>query len=398
MNNISFLLGCGISIPAGLPGTWEITNEIICNWDKWYKDDTQYLLKKSSRQSKEYFEKSPYSDWTRKIAFFLNLINKEIKQYYGFIAKIDVVDNYEEIYDFVYHIRQALTRTIDNPLTNRIINCLMHSSEFFHSSNEDKYSELKLLCYESMQFIKNVVHSQLQKKGTKSSGFNIIKNVIEKGNVQSIFTLNHDTLLEEFLKEKNIEFYDGFEKKSKNGVRFWESNFANNSTALQYLKLHGSINWFNFRIDSDIGLKIGNIGLVEKWQSEGVVDCIVEETKYRVEKFPNFLTGTNDKYLEYNYGQYLELFAQFHSLLKTTETLIIAGYGFGDNAVNLRIIDWFENNKNSKIEIISPDIEKTVNNAKGAIYARLKDWDSSRISFIEKGIENTKLSDLKFLQ
>lgn len=50
MKKYSILFGCGISIPAGIPGTWEITNEILCKWNDWYKYDSQYRLKVNSGQ------------------------------------------------------------------------------------------------------------------------------------------------------------------------------------------------------------------------------------------------------------------------------------------------------------------------------------------------------------
>jgi len=393
---ISFLFGCGISIPAGLPGTWEITNEILCNWDKWFKCDTQYRLKANSSQGKEYFNSSPYSDYPRKIGYFLNLINKEIDQYYGYVAKIDAIQNYEEIYDFIYHISQALSREIDNPFTNRIVQSLVHSIEPLFTANQNKYQELQLLCDESMLFMKNVILSKLSNKFGCLDYFGVIADLIKTKEIHSIFTLNHDRLFESFLRKKLIEYYDGFKPVEENGVRFWESDFNNHPDKIKYLKLHGSIDWFNFRIDDGLSFNLYNIGLVKNWNSEDEVRTTINNQEYRVDKFPEFLTGMNGKYLEYNYGLYLELFYQFHRLLNETDVLIIAGYGFGDNAVNLRIIDWMKHLK-SNIEIITPNVDAIIKNAKGAIYSRLQDWGSERVNFIEKGIETVKITDFKFL-
>jgi hypothetical protein len=153
---------------------------------------------------------------------------------------------------------------------------------------------------------------------------------------------------------------------------------------------------YNFRTDDGASLNIQNVGVLEKWNSEDEVMVTIKGQEYRVDKFPNFLTGTNDKYLEYNYGLYLELFYQFHRLLNETDVLIIAGYGFGDNAVNLRIIDWM-NDKNHRLEIITPNVEATIKNARGAIYARLQDWGYDRIDFTEKGIQDVRIDDFRFL-
>lgn len=395
--NISFLFGSGISIPAGLPSTRDITNEILCNWNEWYKYDSQYRLKATSGQSPEYFENSQYSDYTRKIAFFLNLINREILHYYGFITKIDTIQNYEEIYDVVYHIRKALSRNVDNPLTNRLIHSLVHSIDPISPCNQNKYEELRLLCDESIQYMKNIIYYNLTRKHSCLDYLNIIAELIKNEKIKSIFTLNHDCLLETFLRKNEIEYYDGFEMPAKNGVRFWKPDFQKYNDKLQYLKLHGSINWFNFRIDDGIILKTENVGLIEEWNSEDEVSITIDQQNYRVDKFPNFLTGTNDKYLEYNYGLYLELMYQFHGLLNETNVLIVAGYGFGDNAINLRIIDWMNKNDN-KIEIITPDVNATIRNARGAIYARLQEWGDDRVNIIDKGIQEIHLNDFRFLK
>lgn len=397
MKKVSFLFGCGISIPAGLPCTCEITKEILCRWDKWYKCNTQYRLKANSGQSNEYFDNLSHKEYPRKIAYFLNLINKEINQYYGYVAKIDSIQNYEEIYDFVYHIRKALSKDIDNPLTNRIIQSLVHSIDPIFPKNQDKYEELQLLCDESMQYMKNIIHANLTKKHGCIDYLRIIAELIRENIVKNIFTLNHDRITESYLIKNSIEYYDGFEICGKNGVRFWKPDFLRHKDKLQFLKLHGSIDWFNFRTDDGVRLNLNNVGVVENWNSEDEVNITIGEQNYRVDKFPNFLTGTHDKYLEYNYGLYLELMYQFHRLLNETDVLIVAGYGFGDNAVNLRIIDWFSRDETRKIEIITPNMDSTIKNARGAIYARLQDWDSNRIQFIEKGIENINIDDFKFL-
>lgn len=396
MKKYSILFGCGISIPAGLPSTWEITNEILCKWNDWYKYDSQYRLKVNSGQREDYFENSQYSDYPRKIAFFLNLIKEEINHYYGFVAKIDAIQNYEEIYDFVYHIRKALSRDIDNPLTNRIIQSLVHSIEPIHPRNQDQYEELRLLCDESIQYMKNVIYANLTKKHGCIDYLRIIAELKKNIDIQNIFTLNHDKIMESFLRKESIEYYDGFNIEEVNGVRFWESDFLTYKEKLQYLKLHGSIAWFNFRKDDVVSLNVYNIGIVEEWRSDDEVGILINNQLYQVDKFPEFLTGMNDKYLEYNYGLYLELFYHFHRLLSETDILIVAGYGFGDNAINLRIIDWMENEKN-KIEIITPNVELTIKNARGAIYSRFQDWPNTRVNFIEKGIENTSFQDFKFL-
>lgn len=391
--NIAFLLGAGVSIPAGMPSTQDLTDEILCKWYKWYKDGDQYRLKANSGQSKLYFDLID-KGYTRKIAFFLNLIKNEIDHYYGFIAKVDTLVSYEEIYDLVYHIHQALTRNNDDPLTNRIIHNLVHSIEPICECNQDKYRELELLCTKSLSFIKYVIYIKLSKSYSYLNYLRIIDELNKKGCLKSIFTLNHDTIIESYLRKNLVEYYDGFSEQ-KEGVRFWEAEFQKNKDKLQILKLHGSIDWYNFKLDDGTYKYYYNVGKIDDELQSVDNSIIIGGIEFSVDQLPLFLTGTNVKYLEYNYGLYLELLYQFHRLLKQTDTLIIADYGFGDNAINLRIIDWM-NDKKHKLIIITPNFNNTQKYAKGAMYARLQDWKRDRrIGIIENKIECVSIEDLE---
>ncbi len=397
MNKVALLLGSGMSIPAGLPGTWDITNEILNNYNKWFKDGEEYRLKTASGQSEDYFANCPYSRYPQKISRFLKIIATELNQYYCTIAKSEYTVNYEEIFDVINQIKLGFSRDVDNPLTNRIIHCLVHSIDPIFPDNQDKYEEVKLLCKEAEKFIKSVIHLSLVKKHGCINYLDIISQIVENSYVPGIATLNHDTLLEKSLRKNLIEYNDGFAEAGK-GVRFFDNHQLNRQDKLKLLKLHGSIDWYNFRTDDGVSLNIEEIGQYDEWQSEDEVQISVNDKEYRVDKKPLFLTGFNNKYLEYNYGIYLDLFYQFHQLLNQTDILIIAGYGFGDNTVNLRIIDWYTKRNDRKIEIITPNKDTAINNAKGAIHSRLKfDWSDDRIHWIEKGIQELEITDLKYI-
>lgn len=61
LKRISFLFGAGISIPAGLPSTGKLTEEVLCKWDEWFKNSSHYDLKLDSGQSIEYFSNNQFN-------------------------------------------------------------------------------------------------------------------------------------------------------------------------------------------------------------------------------------------------------------------------------------------------------------------------------------------------
>ncbi|OGU39329.1 MAG: hypothetical protein A2X61_00455 [Ignavibacteria bacterium GWB2_35_12] len=393
MKQVSLLLGAGFSRPAGFPSTNDITNEILCGWDKWYKNGIQYRLKSNSREEYDNSETALYPNYLEKVAYFLNLIKKEIEHYYSSIVKTDIRTNYEEIYDFVYHISYAFSRDIDNPITNRIIHSLVPSIKPLNEGNNDLYGELENISNESLKFIKNVIKIELNKEPLATTYLDIINELNNSTDLKllSIFTTNHDLLLDNYLKD----YIDGFASEN-NGVRLWDPMQWNIVDKLFYLKLHGSLNWYNFMKDTGVSYEIAFIGLIKKWYCHDANDYKIDGINYKVYNMPLYLTGTNDKYLECNYGIYLELFYQFHRLLKQTDILIIIGYSFGDNAINFRIIDWFGQNKESKIILVTKCKYNTFNNARGAINERLCEWEKikNRFCVIEKLIENVSIEEL----
>ena len=68
-----------------------------------------------------------------------------------------------------------------------------------------------------------------------------------------IFTLNHDTVIEQFLDLSHVKYTDGFGPPI-NDVRYWSpERFEDHSYNVRLLKLHGSVNWFLFKPNTATG-------------------------------------------------------------------------------------------------------------------------------------------------
>ncbi len=67
---------------------------------------------------------------------------------------------------------------------------------------------------------------------------------------------------------------------------------------------------------------------------------------------PIILVGADNKGVDYNKPVFDELHFQFYTALKKVKRLIVCGYGFGDNVINLRLRSWLNRSLENKIVLI----------------------------------------------
>ena len=239
-----------------------------------------------------------------------------------------------------------------------------------------------------------------------------------------IFTLNHDTVLEEFFVKNKIEFNDGFETV-ENFLSTWKPNYFLNNSKISLLKLHGSINWYRVRpyyinnkqpiIDPDTLEEINDDSKnADPWKDEfickakylinnhigkNINELYTDKYNRRfdiIEKRPKVLIGTINKLLKYNGDIYNDLQFYFRKQLNESNCLIIAGYSLGDRGVNNQIIDWiYKDYDKRKILIIDPNIKK-LKSSYNAISNKFDLWfKNKRIDFIEDYIQNVSWDQIK---
>ncbi len=135
----------------------------------------------------------------------------------------------------------------------------------------------------------------------------------------SFFTTNYDTLLEDALSFEKIDCSDGF---SGGGVGFWNQALFEEKKSGQGVllhKLHGSIDWL---FD----------------ESHELVKC--RDSLYDNKKLGNVLIYPQQtKYLAVQKDPFSQLFKKFRDYLMSADdqVLVICGYSFGDEHINLEI-------------------------------------------------------------
>lgn len=388
LKRISFLVGAGVSIPAGFPTVGEITHKVLSGKGVMRHTDGNY-----------YFEPPLYGipdEYIPRVRLFLNRIKIEIDLYYLYQSDRDT--DYEDLYYVASQIRDSEAQEYDNPAVQPLIEKIQREIDPILLGNQGEINnkwELFELAKEATHYIRDIVWHMLSRNSDTLEHLSCIKDACLDNQLSSIdiHTLNHDTLLEQFLAENNIQVTDGF-TAPKNQMRYWDSLlFDKNPLNVRLIKLHGSLNWFRFRSQGDNGYN-EYIGIPLEWDYWHIKD-VDGNRQWPTDGRPMFLAGTFNKMLDYSAGIYADLHYHFYNSLRMTSILVVSGYSFRDKGINNQITNWINSSSDKKIIIIHPEPKRLKSVARGSISNK---WDGlieeKKLSLIEKPIENTSWQDI----
>ncbi len=388
---VTFLLGSGASIPAGMPSTRCITERVLSGEDVMRHTDGNY-----------YFGAPLYShfgipdEYVPRVLTFLKRLKVEIDLYY---SRSERFTNYEDLYYVASQIRDSESGDYDNPAVQPLIDKILPDIQPLLVSKQNGIEEI---AREATNYIHDVVRCLLSKEPCSLDHLSCIRDACQDSILSNIdvFTLNHDTVLERCLSQNGVQFTDGFEEPINN-VRYWNPDLYDGSPSkIRLFKLHGSIDWFRLRPDGGdwSSERIGRIPPGEDLGRTVNPQGIMQSPMGR----PMFLVGTFNKMLDYGSEIYADLHYQFYHSLRCTQRLIVCGYGFGDKGINTRIVEWIysASDRNSasdrRIIVVHPTPEELKNASRGAISNKWDEWQSQNILIVfPKRIEQISWQDIR---
>ncbi len=389
---ISFLLGSGVSLCASSPSTNQLTESLL---------NDKNIIQHSSKL----FYYSTKDDLSKQLVTliqkFLKYLKMQIKEYYAWLDKANLNNirmlNYESIYYFVWQLWSCSNGEYDNPAIFKLYK-EVHEKFILELNklDEDFFDNISFTVFleNVLRYIEDIVSKKLEiRLREKCNYLQVIHEANEDTRIKNIeiFSLNHDILIEQYLDLKKIEYCDGFIKKDLE-IRVWDPRSFNNSDfKINLYKLHGSINWFQFRRKNREWF-IGNVPINIK-----DIDHIKDPsntTLYRINRHL-MLIGTFNKMFEYLTDIFIELHCRFFKKLLESDCLVISGYSFNDKGVNFNIRRFTQASFNKKIIIINPNPEELRSNSRGMIDNNWDGWIlAKQMEIIRKKFEETQLDNI----
>ena len=322
---ISFLLGAGASKSAGVPTTFEFVEEfnkiIDDSDDKKIKYLNRTIQEKIQKRLKEGSQKVDVEELLRTLNEILNFGNFEKTAISAFLEE-----------DVIYNV--------------------LHNDEL-NLNNDDEIQRLIKDIYDKLlNFIRAKVIIPKSEIVKKIEYLLPLRAFFDSGPL-NIYSVNYDTVIEQFCAENRLNFTDGFDEAWNPGLFDDEKNFD-----IKLFKIHGSITWYKTEYNRFIKSLVGG--------KEGSSDKIELITG---EKAENLMIYPAQKY-EYYEPLFELLMKMKENLLKSCDILFIVGYSFRDNHIRQLIWDVARKNKDLFIVLIGPDSWQIYKN-------RLRSYDNN---------------------
>lgn len=340
MKNISFLIGSGLSVPAGYPTTTKLNERLgkidsseICihtSGNAWFlngaADPNAHWMRIEERKFIQEF-----------LEFYHNIElgskgNFHYETFYDYYRSLLAGERYPEtLAKFLGDFRQKYGVETDNH----------HLLLDFHHTFNQLIAQLLTKPLECVHLSKPY--------GPNYSAFLELAEELAKTHRVHFHTLNHDLYMEHLAHSDSIqgkiddgfeelgsaffgELYDKYERYLVRLSRFtgkFEEQFC-------LYKLHGSIDHYWFQDDNKLDLiklkrGVSPMKIFKEREKNGVLDYVNHPTDY----FPDFLSGTTSKIERYGDGTYYPvILGHFKNNLQSSNTLIAIGYGFSDPRIN----------------------------------------------------------------
>ena len=388
-------LGSGVSLDSGLPSVEDLTLSLVQGV---YHQDSYNHFSPG-------YQPDPHlgaPDVTPRIHRLLELLTEhdegDIKRV-GYSPSMDRSSGaifrgekttYEDLFYLCEQMRLWNIGLVDNSLVTPLMEIIERKAGQLLAGGGTmvRLSDLGSLAEQACYFIESVVANELRSKNIV--GLDLILELATAPYIEelNIVTLNHDTLVEQFLAENGVDFIDGFGERDGDVRWYDESVYDESHARVRILKLHGSVNWYSFSVNGRLRPAIF-LGTDVTNAKDGKGVQLTPQFRR-----PSFLSGIN-KAVSYQRGIYADTHFRFHQLLRQCKQMVMSGYGWGDTAINFRLDTWLDQNRSNNIILLDETPEKLVD--RSLIMATGYDFWTRSGQLIPKSkwLSDTSLSEIE---
>lgn len=376
-------LGSGVSRTTGLPGVEGMMGAIL---RKGWSRHTDYLFYPYSPDPHELMVEDPASSVQR----FLRHVTALADAVHASRGLEQV--NYEDLFSLLKQIVEHEQGAAQNSALEPYVATLRNQvGEFpIHQAHADGHaSPLAALAEMGIDLIQCAVHWSLS-TSKPPIGLDLVEDITRKVPA-TIVTLNHDLLIERVLENAGVKYRDGFGDRDGD-FRWFEEQRLAPEDSVRLIKLHGSINWYEMSDpkNRDRGTKTAILAGEDPWHHENREGIRFDNWSGT----PLFLTGVGNKVAAYNSGIYAEMMFRFHEALKSTDSIVMSGYGWGDKGINVRLIDWLLDSEKRRLFLLNERPEEFVEKQTALTHRRNWLKEQGRLIEIRKWMSDTTVKDL----
>ncbi|MCF7920268.1 MAG: SIR2 family protein [Candidatus Cloacimonetes bacterium] len=273
-----------------------------------------------------------------------------------------------------------------NNYYSQVTNKIIYESALKNIEKELKMDRSKLvdLFNITILYCRSMIAELLSEKWIKDdlSYLNILKDINKQFGQIDIFSLNHDLVLEKYFKSVDISYNDGL-KKLEEKVYCYDVDYYFPEIDISLYKLHGSVNWIRFGFQGK--------------DTYGIINDEIKYREYEIESdIPEILTGTNNKFIQYQRHIFADLKCKFKEKCNEAGYLIISGYGFNDAGVNYTLINAMDLNPEMKIIIIDRNYCSFFKDRNGYVTSNLTNWHNiNKLYCIDKWFQDVSIEDIR---
>jgi hypothetical protein len=355
---IGFLLGAGVSIPAGMLSTQQLTCAVLSTEDYTLCGDGTFV-----RAEPHILAPTSWEQNKPILGSLLRTLHDHCQRYFDDQEKGRKV-NYEDLFFAASQLHEHLFAEYENPAIEAFSQGVLRTLPQGHGRTE--LAELTgMVC----DYIRDVVALQLSSNPRPLGHLDCLVDAGRDRDFEGcdIFTLNHDLLIEKTFDGAQLSYVDGFGSPDRD-VAWWEPVLFDTPSRHYLLKLHGSINWVSY--DGRLAKAL----IFDRQHARDANDRLLA-----VPDRAEILVGTFNKIRDYFETPYFELWTMLRRQLAKIDSLIVSGYGFGDKGVNTALCEWIRANPQSKLLVLHDDGDKCFSSCRGAIRRLWKKFGGIRL-------------------
>jgi hypothetical protein len=358
-NNVLLFLGSGVSYDSGMPSVEQLTDKIL-NIDPANLGSLHHFCRLTSALN------------YKRVSGAQALLSQMV-EYCHPLGLTEV--NYEDLYSLCLKIEHTQYAPRVDPTSRSLLDFVyekLTDTEYFRICD----NSIQEAAMNARLMIEYTVKQELFHPKRSPKSLENLQSYIELIGPKNIdiITLNHDTLVEEFLGGADY-WTDGFERNesSPRGNEYDPLDFFMENEAfadpkkVRILKPHGSCNWFQYRVND-----------TNKW-----VACRRNyEPIFRGENGNHFtenpftsgiLSGSFTKERSYSLWYTGVMFRNAYRILHEYDRVICSGYGWKDFGINEMFIEWIQRNPQKRILIL----ENSKSNNFTTVKSLVNQWTAS---------------------